>query len=616
MRKINYKKVIKLKTTDYINKAFKILPSNAFIHKGRCGIGGTTLELETKRNSIIVAPTTGIIDDKSFSTDEYGNIKYPDLFTVYGNIKPKDIIPYLQSDKKDKKIFVTPDSLYKIIEAAKEAGLLEELYNDYFLLYDESHSIITEDFREKMIEAYNLQFEFKQRTFISATPYYFSDPRLKNLDYYKITFDEPLGKINIIDARSVKECLNAFLTEKVKVKGNVHIFFNSVTEIGEAIEYAELQDCNIYVAEKDENLEKLGNAAKFYVKRPITGEYKKFNFYTTKYFEGWDLFDTDATIILVTDVYKPHTQVGITNKGVQAIGRLRFILGKPETKPFAVYHITNHRYMEKFKTIDEFEKNFYFEATWEAESFNLYMETCKEYGFEPDTERIKNAKKYTEFDSETGLVKVCSAKIDQFINNSACDEEFNHIDYIKRAWEGAGFEADIHVYKQTAEKDRQRKTTKSVQEILSDFEALDPQNVFIFHTDADAEKLSQLKTRHPLIYKAYKNLTKEEIESTKFNIKVIEKLLILKENKDAEIAVMKLLPLYFTVGRRYTKSAIKSMLQDIYDKTGFNKTATAEQLRSMDWYETKSCKIKNNNEEYENGFEILRMKFKLKVSAK
>jgi len=37
----------------------------------------------------------------------------------------------------------------------------------------------------------------------------------------------------------------------------------------------------------------------------------------------------------------------------------------------------------------------------------------------------------------------------------------------------------------------------------------------------------------------------------------IEKLLILKNNKDAEIRVLKLLPLHFTIDQRYTKEYIK-----------------------------------------------------------
>ena len=49
----------------------------------------------------------------------------------------------------------------------------------------------------------------------------------------------------------------------------------------------------------------------------------------------------------------------------------------------------------------------------------------------------------------------------------------------------------------------------------------------------------------------------KEIESTGYSMEGIEKLLILKNNKDAEIRVLKLLPLHFTIDQRYTKEYIK-----------------------------------------------------------
>ena len=202
------------------------------------------------------------------------------------------------------------------------------------------------------------------------------------------------------------------------------------------------------------------------------------------------------------------------------------------------------------------------------------------------------------------------------MNESVCDEEFNHIDYIQQAWENAGFETDIEVHIEKTDKKIQRKTSKSVKDILEDFELLDPANQFIFQTEANIEKLSRLKTEYPLLYKAHKLLTLEEIESTNYNAKDIEKLVILKTNKNAEMKVLKLLPLYLTVGKRYTKAKIKEKLQEIYDKAGFQKTATAEQLGSLNWYEIKPCKVKNKDNVLENGFLILRMNFKLTVSSR
>ena len=355
---------ITLKLTDYIDKAFEVLPENSFIHKGRCGIGGTHLELKTNRNSILIVPTKSIITDKVNSTDEYRELEYPNLFCVKGGVKTTDIIEYLQKEIPFKKIIVTPDSMYKIIEAAESLDMINKLYSDFHLILDEAHSIITEYFRESMIEAFELLFNFKNKIFISATPYYFSDPRMREFKYYRIKFDEPIDKINIIDTKSIETCVNAFLTEKKETIGNIHIFYNSVTEIAEAIKLADLKDCNVHCADKEENIEKIRN---FFKPQPIKGEYKKINFYTTSHFEGWNLEDINPTIIFVTDAYKPHTKVGISNKGVQAVGRQRIKEDKPETRPYKIYHITNHRNKKTLKTLKEFESDYLFNAEWEMD---------------------------------------------------------------------------------------------------------------------------------------------------------------------------------------------------------------------------------------------------------
>ncbi|HMM04265.1 DEAD/DEAH box helicase family protein [Dysgonomonas sp.] len=597
---------IKLKLNDYLDKAFKVIPTNAFIHKGRTGIGGTHLELKANRNSIATVPTKGIITDKINSKDENGNLEYPNLFPVMGGVTPNDIKEYLSSNIPYKKLITTPDSFYKIIEASK--GNLHELYRDYFLLFDEAHSIITESYRESMIKAFELQFNFKSRTFISATPFYFSDPRMKELKYYRITFDEPLGKINIIHAKSVKRCVNEFLTNTNQFNSNLHIFLNSVTEIAEAIERAEIKDCNIHCSDKEDNLEKIG---KFFKPQPIKGQYKKINFYTTSHFEGWNLEDINPTIILVTDANKYHTKVGISNKGVQAVGRQRIKPNDSKTIP-TIYHITNHRKKKIYKPMERITKDYMFDAEWEIDNYNEYIEACKLQEREPSQEKTDFVQKYATINADTDRAEICHTKIDQFINESACDEEFNHIDYIQEAWQRAGFETDLKIHSETLNKNIKRKTKKSVKEILEDIEALESTNSFVF---GNQEQITKLKNKYPVLYDAYKKLTKAEIKSTNYVVKNIEKILILKNNKDAEIRVLKFLPHYFTIGERYTKAEVKDYLQEIYDKTGYIKNASAEQINHI-WYDARPCKIKDNTGTYHNGFEIQRMILKVRAATK
>ena len=537
-------------------------------------------------------------------------MEFPDLFSVLKGVTTKDIEAYILSDVRYKKIITTPDSLHKIIKAA--GSNTNELYSDYFLLVDECHTIVTDAYREIMLKAFEQCFSFKNRTYISATPFYFTDPRMKNLDYYRIKFDKPLGKIHIINARSVTRCVNETLINANNAKGNLHIFYNSVTEIAEAIELAKITDCNVFCADREENKDKIG---KFFNPKPTTGQYKKINFYTTSYFEGWSLREINPTIILVTDVHRPHTKVGISNKGVQAIGRQRVKYDKPETLPY-ILHITNHRRTKSFKPMEKIKQDYIFDATWEIDDYYDYKEACKKQSKAPCKGKTELVEKYADIIPETGESKINHTKVSQLINESACDEEFNHIDYIKEAWERAGYETQIIADFKVVSRDKKRKTARSIQEILSDFEALEPKKGYIFRGEEHEQQLKQLKSKHPELYKAYQTLTKEEIEATGYKISEIRKLLISKNYKDAEVKVLKLLSLYFVVGERYTKENIKNKLQEIYDKADYEKKATAAHINNPKWYDAKPCKIKNKQGGYDNGFEIERMNFKLLVSTK
>jgi len=257
-------------------------------------------------------------------------------------------------------------------------------------------------------------------------------------------------------------------------------------------------------------------------------------------------------------------------------------------------------------------KNEYlFWAELEINDYNRHIETCKANGYETNKEKTDFVQKYATINAYTGKAEICHTKVDQLINESACSEEFNHIDYINEAWQSAGYETETTEYKQFLGKNVQRKTKKSVKEILSDFEALESTNSFVFGCQNDFMKL---KNKYPLLYEAYKKLTKGEIKAANYEINKLEKLLILKNNKDAEIRVIKLLPHYFSVCERYTKENIKETLQGIYDEAGYQKKATAEQIHI--WYEVKPCKVKNKANKYDNGFEILRMTFQVHAGTK
>lgn len=596
---------------DYLNSVFDILPSNAFIDKGRCGIGGTTLELEAHRHSIIIVPTNGIIKNKILGEMDSKEKKDPlirNIFGIYKGVTSVAVEQELTSNGQFIKIMVTPDSFKKIITAATKLNQLERLFNECFVLLDECHTSVTERFRGAILDPYKYIWKFKNKSFISATPFYFSDKRFQQLDHYRIRFKESsLGTIGIIDTPTIKSCVNHLLNNLSMFQGNLHILYNSVTEIVEAIKLAQLNDCNVHFADNDKNKETMDEYISFYKPEPKNGEYKKINFYTSKYFEGIDIYDEDATVVLVTDVHRPHTKVGIRNKGVQAIGRLR----KP---PQRILHVTNRRNYRGMKTIPQFDSDYRFHANKLIHNYNSYIKDCLEKGIEPQKEEIEDIQKFADLNSKK-IAFLNDMKIDQLVNEDFCNEEFNHIEFIKYAWQEAGFEITTQYFEErietSASQQRRKSKVTKMKECIEQIDQLEKdkvENIFNFSAIA----LQSIKVKHKLAYDAYYELGINRIEDLGYNERKIINELIIVRNKNAEVQLKKLLINNFQVEEKYTKSEVKQKLQELYDKIGIKRIATATQLGEDGRFEINEAK-KFVIDKWENAYFIVRMSAELRL---
>src|SRR5690606_4415199 len=94
---------------------------------------------------------------------------------------------------------------------------------------------------------------------ISATPYEFSDPRFREMDTHTIKIKEKLGKIVIINSENIQNSLHYILQNPDELKGNIHIFLNSVSEIVRIARLGQIQGYlySIYVADNEPNMAKL-----------------------------------------------------------------------------------------------------------------------------------------------------------------------------------------------------------------------------------------------------------------------------------------------------------------------------------------------------------------------
>jgi len=125
----------------FLQDVLPVIPTNTILAKTIPGIGATTLEIESKRHSIIIEPNVPVIKGKEQ--------KHKNLFGVYESVSTNNVIDYLQTPLekgKHKKIMTTPESFFKVMRAML---LLEiDCYKDYMLLFDECDKIIKDiDYR-------------------------------------------------------------------------------------------------------------------------------------------------------------------------------------------------------------------------------------------------------------------------------------------------------------------------------------------------------------------------------------------------------------------------------------------------------------------------------------
>ncbi|MGM9476497.1 DEAD/DEAH box helicase family protein [Pedobacter sp. GSP4] len=419
---------------DTLEKVFDILPSNAIINKGRCGIGGTYLEVViAKRNSIIIVPTNAIIDNKCY--DSNGNLK-DSYFVARGKTRDfnfTELREFMLDNSKFKKVFCTPESLRKIITCGFPT---DELYRDWFILFDEAHATITDAYRKNMLDAFNFFFNFRNKAMISATPYDFSIPQIQFFDTYTIGFTTAINNVEVVSTANVITKLYQYLKELQQFPHRVHIFLNAVKGITDIIKMANLKDCSIFCKDDKENRETLEELQVYFKDIPQDTTFSKFNFYTTKYFEGWDLHDANATTIVVSDIHNITLRTGVSNKCIQAMGRNR-------KKSNRLIHLTNDRNTVHFESFKSIADRTFKTAESTIKSYNDHIEDCKMNACKPDEDIYRSPIKYADRIKSRDEITLNHFKVDRIVNRDYCDQEYNHLNYISQAWQQSHYKVII-----------------------------------------------------------------------------------------------------------------------------------------------------------------------------
>jgi len=321
----------------YLSQVISAVPDNCLLNKGITGCGGTTVEIKSKRNSIILVPTINLVKNK---------VEQENIFGFYGDIEIKRLHNYIQSTGY-KKIIATYDSLEKLM------AIISNIYEDYFLLIDEYHTFIEYySFRRKAVKMILNNFrKFKKFCFMTATP--ISDDyileELKDIDIIEYKWNSAV-KVKI-EVRNTTFIQKELIYEiKRATNYNLHIFVNSIEFIKRVVKAEQLSDFRTVCSAE--------SATKTLIINPtdINSEVKRINFYTSAAFEGCDIYDENGFVIIISDSGISTTIKDISTSIVQICGRVRN--SKYKDQALFILNTSKHRYsMSKIEFENFIEKN-------------------------------------------------------------------------------------------------------------------------------------------------------------------------------------------------------------------------------------------------------------------
>jgi hypothetical protein len=575
---------INLRLEDNFSDAFtdNLIPDNSYIDKSKTGLGITFSEFHAKRHSIMVIPSLQIIDDKINQYKETKPLK------IAKETSEDKIVTHIQLGLEHNKLITTPESFYKIINAFETLNMLEVLYSDYFCFLDEVHCYATDRFRNEILTPFKWFWSFKNKAVGTATAYDFSDERFNSLNYYKIRFDKPFGLVQILRHDITMFALVHLIRHK-RFDGNVHIFFNSVKEIARAITILELGNVSIYCRKEERNMNALAEKKEDWHIAPTPQNMKRYNFYSCRYNEGWDLYDDEkATIILVTDLKIKHTALSIQYKGFQAIGRLRskeIIDGRrPYIQPNAIYHITNTLDTTQFKSFKAVKRSWFFEADESIAYYNQHSYNCK-------VNDVEDKKLTTELISTVGVTyggvaRVYPMKVDQRICEEFYAQFYANIEYVEQAWKSVNYltlakEFNVQISKTIKNKSEMNR------EVVQVWERFRLNKNCYFEGVAERTVL-QLKKRFHNLHSSYTGLGVEKLEELGYDDDAMMKARADLNNTNVTSMIKDQLLKCFILGSTYTRNEIKQKLNELYNDNDYltknlkRQKANAEHLQK--WF--------------------------------
>ena len=290
---------------------------HGLVDKKITGIGATTLEINSKRNSIIVFPTKALAYGK--------HSKHPNTLYVGSEIKGEKVTnqqieEYLAKDGY-KKFLVVADSLGRVL------GIIGKNHKDYFLMIDEVDVLQTDNnFRPQLenVIDYYLMFPSKNRCMVTATMKEFSNPLLKKECKFSITWTYNARRdVKLLHTNNITQTVTEEIISHPIEK--IFIAYNSILQIRNIITSLDEEtrkECAILCSEAS-----IKEAGEYFA--PKLGDNDtlpaRINFATCCYFTGIDIEDS-YHLITVSDVRRSHSMLTL-DRMTQIHGRCRKVNG-------------------------------------------------------------------------------------------------------------------------------------------------------------------------------------------------------------------------------------------------------------------------------------------------
>lgn len=589
----------------FLGEVISFIPANKIIYKYLTGCGATHLEIFCNRWSIIIEPYIPVILGKRWmeKVDENGNkvldadgnvvmVKNPEVLAVYERTHKDDIVDFLSEKHEKYKLISTPEGMVKIMQACAELEI--DPFEKFFLLVDECEKLIQDaKFRTEITTVMDYFFQFKKRSFVSATPIPPSDKRFEQYGFSNFYIhpkkDEKI-KIDLYTTHNIASTLKNYLRNNVN---NYYlIFLNSTERIASVVKFLKIEDETQVFCSRESwdilNINNIPNVSEHWDSKKV----RKYNFFTSRFFTAFDIKLKFKPNVLIISDYKKVRHSGLDPQTdiIQIAGRARFGI-----KHLA--HITN---WDAHPILSEIEIKTCVSTLRECYKF---MEQLKDqcqnngnYGTYQVLSKAMETFRYRNY-LNTRTLEECPYMIDNEIHANRVAGYYKNRGTILQAYLDAERFRVKHISESYNLSDEnldilksglsKKETLKSICEM---FHFYFEQEKEIYNLTPNHALLNLIQT-HQQKYQYYKLLGIDRLRELNFSTSAIEKEYTLKkiESTPSYFTLTHTLSFIFREDKCFTGNKIRKILEHYFAKYKVKLPATLNQLRK--WFDVPSERI-------------------------